>query len=296
MNALNENLQFYGSYFHGVHDIIGFKSAKQVAFGALKILSGFTGIVPIIFAVGYLIAQNKLKNLENLCGRVSKALTSEVKGEQPTQNELIAFLSKVVLDSDSDNKNFEAGFSRLISSSQKKLFASMADNRLLVDALARVPKNMREITVSIGRNPPGEMIDQTIIQLCTFKQLHTATFDLSQTTRYTDDVQKLIKGSIARIEISKNFKSGGYSNSSTNDTPASRIIAGIVDKLIKESALAQINFCFMQEPGAPRSVSLANPSRLANIPEEDSKKAFESNPLNHLRPFPNAKDTWLIIT
>ena len=39
MNKINDNLNFYGNYFHGIQDIKEHRSAGQVAIGVLKIIS-----------------------------------------------------------------------------------------------------------------------------------------------------------------------------------------------------------------------------------------------------------------
>ena len=185
MNEIKQSLKFYNSYFYGVHDIIRCKSAKQTALGALKIISGFTLVIPIIFGIGSLISRHKLHKLENLCDRVSKDLTSLDNTKTSSQKELITFLSKKVLDR--ENNDFETAFKRLNSTSQNTFFASMADIGALPDSLTYTPKDIREITVSFGKHPSMESIDKAIEHLSEFKQLHTITFDLSQTTHYKRD-------------------------------------------------------------------------------------------------------------
>lgn len=309
MNELNENLNFYSSYCPGVQDIFEFKSTAQAALGVCKFLLGSIFVVPIIFGVGYLITQYKLYELTSLCNRVSKALSSNT--EQLTQNDLITFLSKNVLDQDNKNDDFEAAFQRLDSTSQKMFFDSMADKGKLADSLTNVPKGIREINIGFGQNPASEMIDKTILQLCTFKQLHTITFDLSQTTHLTNGINGLIKKSIGVIKLDTLFAYGSKESfdlcddryyesysviASNNSLPASRIIHGVVYHLIKESALAHFNFSFKINPGELRPVYIANPFRTAKISEEDSANASKKNPLNFNRPSEDAPDIWYAVT
>lgn len=310
MNRINENLNFYSSYFHGVQDIIEFKSAKQAAIGVLKIISGLTLVVPIIFAAGYYTSKHELHNLESLCGRVSKALKSIDNIEKPTQNDLIQFISKNVLDQDENQDLEAAAFQRLEPTSQKIFFNSMANKGMLVAALAHVPKDIREIHIGFGRNPSREMIDEAITQLSTFDQLHTITFDLSQTVYYTKGIESLFELSINTINLSslfaysseQSFELGRDSYNtggviiSNNSLPASRLIHGVVYSLIKKNALARVNFNFKLKPGELNAVYIANPSRMARIPKEDADHAAKSNPLNYMRPFPDAKDIWFAKT
>jgi hypothetical protein len=301
MNKLKENVDFFGSYFHGIQDIIECKSAKQAALGAAKILSGFTLFIPLIFAVGFYISKNELQKLDTLCGRVSKALTSL---ENVIQEDLIKFISCNVLDKNGDQ--FVEAFDKLEPDSQIEFFNLMADSGELVTALTRVPDNIREIKIGFGQNPTRETLDNTISELCNFKLLHTITFDISKTTHYSNGIENLFKKSIDVIKIDSQFKSTSkvnfdirndrYQVSSVscpnNSLPASRLIEGVVYHLIKESALAKINFKVNLYPGELCPMYIANPSRMAKIPEDDVKQSKMNNPLNFMIPLPDAKDLW----
>ena len=244
-------MDFFGSYFHGIQDIIECKSAKQAVLGAAKILSGFTLFIPIIFAVGYFVSKDELQKLDTLCGRVSSDLKSS---ENVNQNDLIKFISCNVLDKNGDQ--FDAAFKKLEPESQIEFFNSMADAGELVTALARVPKEIQEINMGFGLKPTREMLDDTISELCNFKKLHTITFDISKTTHYSKGVEDLFKKSIDVIKTNSQFKSANkesfdirndrYVVSSmscpNNSLPASRLIHGVVYHLIKDSTLEKINF------------------------------------------------------
>lgn len=77
MSTINENLKFYGSYFHRIKDTIQCKSTRLSGLGAC--LSSFTGVVPIIFGVGYFIAKSKLQELERFSDKLSQSLIGKSK-------------------------------------------------------------------------------------------------------------------------------------------------------------------------------------------------------------------------
>lgn len=304
MNKLNENLNFCNSYFHGFQDIIESKSAMQTIKGCGKILSGFTLIIPIIFGLGYFITQNQLNRLEKLCSRVTKNL-NESPSKQPSQKELITFLSTRVLDKNQEKLYFDAAFKKLDAASQKMFFDSMSDKKALPEALKHIPQDVREVNIGLGQDPSKEMIDEAITQLHASRQLHTLTFDLSQTTYLTSGIKKLFATAIEVIHLESPFKNVhvdfdlkddyahlGDESRLNNALPASRIVHGIVYHLIKDSQLAKINLCFKSRDGTSSSLFI-NPSRLSKIPEEDLSNASRKDPLNSLIPSPNAKDIWL---
>lgn len=252
MNEVNNRINFYNSYFHGLQDILEFKSAKQTALGLVKILSGFTLIVPIIFGIGYLVSKHQLKKLESLCNKVSKALNSDTYA---TQKELIKFLSIKVLNH--DQNQFEKAFNRLDYSFQEKFFAKMADKGVLVDALTLVPQDLKEINIDFGYLPSSEMIDKTIEQLSKFKKLHTINFNISKTTYLTKGIDHLFELSMKIIASAAYFKEvradfdpkfdyakNGAESRENNYMPAYRIIRGLSSILPKESQLARIHFKF----------------------------------------------------
>lgn len=304
MIDLNKNLDFYKSYFHGFQDLVEHKSVKQVIVGAGKILSGFTFIVPIIFGLGYLIAKNELNGLESLYARVSKNLNT-INSEKPSQNDLITFLSTIVLDKNPEKHIFELAFKNLDSRSQRIFFDSMSDQKILANSLEYIPQDIREINIGFGFAPSEEVIEKVVTQLQVFKQLRTITFDLSQTTHLTRGVKNLFKLGVKIIHLKTQFKrfdvdfnlnrdyvqNNGLSTHN-NALPASRLIRGVVYHLIKESKLAKINFCFKQD-GQLNSAFFINPSRLGKISEEDLEGGPQNDPLNNFRPISKAKDIWL---
>lgn len=93
MNKLQENLNFYRSYFSGIQDLSD-ESPAKVALGFLKIASVITVVVPIFFAAGYLINNYKLNNLNSLIDRASKDIN------KLSQNDLSAFFRAKVTDKD----------------------------------------------------------------------------------------------------------------------------------------------------------------------------------------------------
>jgi hypothetical protein len=304
MNNLKSNLNYYHSYFRGIHDVFNFKSAKEVSLGLLKIISGFSLFIPIIFGVGYLITRKRLNDLQSLNLRVSKELGSSSNNKNLTSIDLIKFLSAKVLDN--DKVHFEAGFRMLSQGAQKDFFALMDSQGALVNALSYVPNGISELSVGFSKNLQKEAMEKTVKKLCDFKQLHTITFDLSQTTYLSKGVENLIKKGLSMMNRNVMFEGGldvnftlegdsvaiSGGNYPNKHLPMTCIINGLVNRLMKETPLATIKFNFIEEQGNLHPVSIVNPLRLQKVPASVEPKAS----LNYVQPFKDkpAEDKWIL--
>lgn len=179
MIPLKADRDFYGGYFHGIEDIKEGQSIKQKALGTAKILSCLTIILPIIFGVGYLVAEHRLTGLKNLNTKVLNALKA---GTEPNPKELMEFLAISVIDNNPEN--FKSAFATLNPENQKQFFTSMIEQGRLPEALVLIPEGIAQISIDFGSNPSQEMIENAISALLGNQNLkdtsHKVTFDFEE--------------------------------------------------------------------------------------------------------------------
>ena len=208
-------------------------------------------------------------------------------GNKATQSDLINFLAIGVLDN--NNEYFEAGFQKLTLKSQNEFFSLVANEGKLVEALNFVPKSTNEIAIKIGHAHP-HTIDEAIKKLCEFKNLAKITFDLSQTTYYTQSVRDLVlksviilsekaKGLIACPPLSLKDRDVTEFGPLAGDNDTERVVhvmQGIIDHLVNHPVLGTIDFKFIRPSGTYSRIAILNHYKMQKAPK------VSSDPLNRI--------------
>ena len=256
MNKINDDLKFYGNYFNGIKDIKEHKSIGQVTLGILKIVSLATIVLPIIFGVGYIIAESKLNNLSELYTRVSQSFEPEFKSARPTQKEYIKFL--FAKTQDNEYSLFEKCFRQLESSSQNSFFRKTAQNGCLIECMKQTPKDLEKIEFNLGSflspcdfKKANALIDKFIEGLVSFQNQKEIVVDMTGVASLTQNAE-------SNLRLLEEFKESNTSFSdevdvvmlsSTYGEPnnlggAKRMLYGLVKHLQQSIELEYIDVLF----------------------------------------------------
>lgn len=261
MISLKNNLNFFENYFNGVQDIVVNKSAKQLGLGILKIVSYVTLVLPIIFGVGYLIIQSKIKKMTNLYNRVSLVLKSQNADIKSIQKDLLAFASAKVKDG--DYEEFASVLSKLDHHSQDAFFAAMANTGKLIEVTDQVPEDKTDLRFHLGNfvnqtrfSKAGELAEEFLGKLDRFSELQNLHIDMSRVACIT---KKLSDGVQAYINLKRSFASASCGSSyseieylsvlgnvfPTNSGAARMVLNGMVDRFhTSDSKLKKVSIRF----------------------------------------------------
>ncbi len=279
MNKINNDLQIFGGYFKGIHEIAEHKTIGKVALGILKVISYATLLVPIIFAVGYLIVNAKQNNLSSLYNRVTKALNPGFNGAIPTENDYIKFLAAKVQDK--EYSSFEAAFNELSPISQRVFFAKMSMEDNLIESMKQIPTDLTKIEFSFGDflgvwnfKKANNLIKEFLIELDSFDNFEKIVVDLTRVASYTHNVQLILDTSLSSSFISDPYGdavelSRTYSEPN-NISGAACALRGLIKHLQEHAETKSIDILFREFTGQwqERKITLKKDENTSEIQVE----------------------------
>ena len=182
-----------------------------------------------------------------------KVSREQEKGHASNQNELIEYLIIKIQDGKMDA--LKDTFSKLDLASQGILCSIAAKEGRLLELVDAVPKNVKQIELSLGNQPNFDkacnLVDQFKLKLNSFTQLDYLVLDLSGVAYYTDSVhnhtEQMLKAIYQWGDVS--FGTYGYDSidrgfiEPNNAAAANRAVDGLL-KYMKNNPITAADIIF----------------------------------------------------
>ena len=237
---LENNYNFYKSYFHFVNDFkdgVREKNLLKLGLGVAKLASYATVIVPIIFSVGLLISKSRLNKPgsgQKVSDVQSTSLKFQTSPEKLTQEELIRFVKDNV--NQSNINSCQKAFGLLTIESQVKLFSDMAENSNIGQIFDAINETAEFLFIKISKNLKDEDLLRLTCKLEELKELKYVRLDFSDFIDESGHIKALIeKMRYDKTTFFKNIPTSSVCQNDYNDAPRhlqeiSKVFKTVFDK------------------------------------------------------------------